>query len=142
METSDSTGLGTKRKRTDSAESIKIEDESKDVQSDSELSDLEDLDETDSEADGSQGGFGQSCYDESTEPLPECPAFDPEFLEVRQALNTAPEKVSSIIDQSKCNSQRVQSLISNAEDLLRMPVTRREKVAIVGNTGTGTSMLK
>lgn len=141
METDDYPDTRAKRKRDgfDEAENSDIEPKVEKTDSDSELTDLDDLDNLgETEDEETNGLSGNSHYEESSEPLPKRAVYDPEFHEIRRDLNVPPAQVIEIIDRSGCNSQRVLNLRSNAEELVRMPSTRREKVAIVGNTGAGT----
>lgn len=135
-----------KRKRDDLDETrdaeVKLEETSEEaITFDDGESDSDDEDE--SEEDGSDDDeddvTGECQYYESSESYPPCVAYDPEFARIGQRLINIPAEVMTIIDESGCKSARAQSCRGNAEELAHIPRSRREKIALLGNTGVGRS---
>lgn len=100
-------------------------------------SENEEYSEDECSDDDDESIMGPCEYDESTEPLPSCAAFDKDFTQVGQDLMSIPARVVEIVDSNGCESRRAQSCRDNADDLARIPKPSREKIALLGNTGAG-----
>lgn len=106
-------------------------------------SDSENDDDSENSSDDEDDGSisGECEYEEDSEALPRCAAFDKDFAQVGRDLASIPSKVVQIINKNGCDSRRVQSCRNNANDLASLPRARREKIALLGNTGAGTSFI-
>lgn len=104
--------------------------------SDSEMSDLS-L-QVDEDSDDELHEITGTCeHDEKDEPFPSCVAFDRDFANVIEDLLTIPQAAVRIIDDSECIGSRAQAMRANADALSAIPRAKREKVALLGNTGAG-----
>jgi hypothetical protein len=106
----------------------------------------EDMDRSDSESssddeDDDDEGTGECEYFETSEALPQCPAYDKDFSQVGTDLTKLPKQVLSILDASACTSNRVKNCRASAEALLAIPTPKREKICLLGNTGCGKLLL-
>lgn len=110
-----------------------------------ELADAEDeddgLDDSDSEDDDDasddEDATGPCEYEESSEPLPQCAAYDKDFTQVGEDLMSIPLDVIAIVKENGCESRRAQACRANAKLLTVMPRNKREKIALLGNTEAG-----
>lgn len=89
----------------------------------------------DSDADG--GSTGVVLHNEDSEECPKYAVYDKEFVKTVNELTDIPERALKILYESECTSKRVRGCTSNAEDLSQFPKPKREKVALLGNTGAG-----
>lgn len=106
----------------------------------------EDSEDDDDSEDGFDGDDDESIagpceYEESEEPLPNCAAYDKDFIQIGQDLVDIPTQVVRIIDDSSCDSRRAESCRNNAKGLTTLPRAAREQIALLGNTGAGTLSL-
>lgn len=133
-----------KRKRTDDDcdddEAIKPEIAggeagSSDGSEDSDDDDSSTSDE-DSDADGDSTGLIE--HYEDSEGLPDRPVYDEAFVKTVAELSDIAKRALKILRESQCTSKRVRGLTTNAEELSQVPKPKREKVALLGNTGAGT----
>ncbi|KAI7542689.1 hypothetical protein KC331_g7824 [Hortaea werneckii] len=93
----------------------------------------------DSDADGESTGV--VVHNEDSEEYPNFAVYDKEFVDIVNELTDIPKRALKILYESECTSKRVRGCISNAEDLSQFPKPKREKVALLGNTGAGKSSL-
>ncbi|KAI7383354.1 hypothetical protein KC336_g18393, partial [Hortaea werneckii] len=91
----------------------------------------------DSDADG--GSTGVVLHNEDSEECPKYAVYDKEFVKTVNELTDIPKRALKILYESECTSKRVRGCTSNAEDLSQFPKPKREKVALLGNTGAGKS---
>lgn len=102
--------------------------------SDSDSSEDEDTDEGDDAA-------GICEYYEAVEQFPAYPAYDKDFSQVSLDLTGIAKTAAKIIDDDGCNGIRVQSCRRSAKALADVPRAKREKIALLGQTGVGKSSL-
>lgn len=109
-------------------------------------SDDSDLDPSDSEDGGSDSSddededkVGICEHREDEEPFPACPAYDDDLSVVIKDLVDVGRSAVNIIDESEYDSSRVQSLRASAIALSSPPRAKPEKIALLGDTGTGKS---
>jgi len=101
-------------------------------------SDASDSDDSDSDEDAQDGeGTGVIEHHEDSEDLPKCVAYDKDFAQVGHDLIGIPAKALQILRESGCDNKRVQGCQGNADELAKLPQAKREKVALLGNTGAG-----
>jgi ABC-type glutathione transport system ATPase component len=92
--------------------------------------DIEVSDEEDSE---------EKRYDDSTEDLPCHPVYDKDFAQVESDLAKMAVKVMNIIEQSGCHNDRAKGCLEQAKLLLNLPDTKKEIIALIGESGVGKS---
>ena len=109
------------------------------VSSDEGDNDSDDSDGSDSAADENDGeGISGECeYNEDCEGFPSHAAYDKDFAQVAKDLTSIPKGAISIVDQSTCDTKRVQKCRNSAGKLTQLPLAKREKVCLLGNTGAG-----
>ncbi|KAI6891891.1 hypothetical protein KC318_g12729 [Hortaea werneckii] len=93
----------------------------------------------DSDVDGESTGV--VVHNEDSEEYPNYAVYDKGFVKTVNELTDIPKRALKILYESECTSKRVRGCISNAEDLSQFPKPKREKVALLGNTGAGKSSL-
>ena len=123
----------------DSEEEIKPDINLIDVSSDELDSDLDDSDDSDDDVDDErvEGNSGECEYEEDEEGFPKCTAYDRDFEQVGNDLTSIPLAIIDIIEQCGCSTKRVQTCLTNAKKLAAIPPSKREKICLLGNTGSG-----
>lgn len=111
-----------------------------------ELDSEEDESESDSSSEGdsdddAQDITGECEHDENDEPFPGCIAYDRKFATVIDSLVSMPRTAVDLLNISDCNSSRVQNVRACAEPICTMQKAKRERIALLGNTGAGKTCL-
>lgn len=100
-------------------------------------SDSSEEDSDDDEDDENGEGTGVVEHHESSEEFPNCVAYDQGFYQISRDLTDIPKRALEILERSECNNKRIKTYIKHAEDFASPPQAKREKVALLGNTGAG-----
>lgn len=135
-----------KRKRTDDdrddEEAVKsgMDGEETGTSDGSEDSDDDDDDcstsDEDSDKDGDSTGVIE--HHEDSEGFPHRVAYDQAFKDIVTELTGIAKRALKIFHESQCTSKRVRGCTAHAAELSQFPKSKREKVALLGNTGAGT----
>ncbi|KAK5727635.1 hypothetical protein LTR17_012595 [Elasticomyces elasticus] len=78
-------------------------------------------------------------YAESDEAYPECAIYDSDIAAITEMLTDIPAKVKEVLDSQDCDAKHVKSHLNAASALASIPITKRLKVALIGNSGVGKS---
>ncbi|RMX97892.1 hypothetical protein D0868_10403 [Hortaea werneckii] len=138
-----------KRKRVDAdcddEETIKgelkgdVAGASNDSKDDGDNGEADEYDTSDEDSDADGESTGVVLHNEDSEECPKYAVYDKEFVKTVNELRDIPKRALKILYESECTSKRVRGCTSNAEDLSHFPKPKREKVALLGNTGAGKS---
>lgn len=136
-----------KRKRVDAdcddEETIKgelkgdVAGASNDSKDDGDNGEADEYDTSDEDSDADGESTGVVLHNEDSEECPKYAVYDKEFVKTVNELRDIPKRALKILYESECTSKRVRGCTSNAEDLSHFPKPKREKVALLGNTGAG-----
>jgi hypothetical protein len=75
-------------------------------------------------------------YDESSEPFPDCPAFDPAVQRVNGRVEEVTKKLSSILEQYSSINRHTKDMKSRYDKTMELKA-QRTRVALLGATGAG-----
>lgn len=76
-------------------------------------------------------------YDDSQEPFPACPAYDPAIPNIQARAETYVQKLDGILEQFEHVNEDLRNMKSKAAKVMKHKATRPKKVATVGATGAG-----
>jgi ABC-type glutathione transport system ATPase component len=117
--------------------------------SDADMCDDDVSKEAQSEADSDDSGlqdedmedYDEGGYDVTTEEMRNHPVYDKNFAQVETDLAKMAMKVIKIIKQSGCQNDRANGCLEKARWLLNLPDTKKELIALIGESGVGKSSL-
>ncbi|KAK5718255.1 hypothetical protein LTR17_015705 [Elasticomyces elasticus] len=106
--------------------------------------DDDDLDGEDSENDEDDEALDdddddQEMHMEATEPFPACAIYDNDMPAVVAKLTGIANKAVSVLLPHDCGGKHVTAHLAAANSLMRIPDTKRLRVALIGNAGVGKS---
>jgi ABC-type glutathione transport system ATPase component len=110
------------------------------VDTDESESDEEDIEDSDEE-ETDEGEIDEGGYDDGTEDRPCHPVYDKAFAQVETDLAKMAMNVIKIIEQSGCRNDRAKGCLEKARWLLNLPDTKKEMIALIGESGVGKSSL-
>ncbi|KAK4963177.1 hypothetical protein LTR10_000805 [Elasticomyces elasticus] len=76
---------------------------------------------------------------ESSEPLPNCAIYDADISDIKAKLISIPKSVMKALLPYECPGKHVQTHMGAANALLKIPDTKRLRVALIGAAGVGKS---
>jgi hypothetical protein len=96
-----------------------------------------------SDGDDDVSEFDDPVYDESDEPFPACPAFDPAINDIRVKSQASVKTLDSVLEQYVSVNKDLENMKAKTAEALKPPksIRRSKRVALVGPTGAGNSVV-
>jgi hypothetical protein len=93
-----------------------------------------------SDGDDNVSELDDPVYNESDEPFPACPAFDPSINDIMVKAQVSVKKLDSVLEPFVSVNKDLENMKSKTAETLKPPKqSRRKRVALVGPTGAGNS---
>ena len=80
---------------------------------------------------------GDRPYDESEEELPNCAAYDPRYLEIKERTSKLSMKGNVAVNSVPCYSMDVAKLRTRAVEISAVPEIRPSMIGLLGSAGAG-----
>jgi hypothetical protein len=88
-----------------------------------------------------QHAANEQMYTESTEAFPDCRIYDEGIPQLRALLTRIPQRVIKMLEPYNLNGNHVQTHMAAARELVGIPETKKLRIALIGNAGTGPYVL-
>lgn len=98
--------------------------------------DEEDEEENDEE-DEDDDHVGESTYDESQEPFPAHPAFDPAIEIVKHQAASSVKRLESVLDQYASVNKDLENMTEKTAEVMKSGSPRRMRIGLLGGTAAG-----
>ncbi|TKA66048.1 hypothetical protein B0A55_09639 [Friedmanniomyces simplex] len=81
----------------------------------------------------------EEMHMESSEPFPDCAIYDEAIPAITARLTDIPKKVVAVLQPHSHGGKHVTTHLNAANALIKVPATKRLRVALIGNAGVGKS---